>query len=108
MKDRHISSDALPGFIYWHYKGGKYLVIGVATTHNHIEEELDVVYVSLTHGSLVTRPLYKDARKQDSWTDIIKWPDGVERCRFTRSSKFDEKDLEALHRVGMYTGEQIT
>jgi hypothetical protein len=42
-----------PG-LYRHYKGGLYLVIGIAETHNH-NGDIDVIYVSLTYGKLVTR-----------------------------------------------------
>jgi hypothetical protein len=86
-------TQAVPGQVYRHYKGGMYLVIAVATTtHNHIvgcvHGERDVVYVSLTHGTIVTRPLWRDARDQDSWTDIIEWPDGKKRNRFSSESEF--------------------
>lgn len=76
-----FKSEAMPGCIYWHYKGGKYVVVGLATTHNHVEDELDVIYVSLTHGTLVTRPPYKDARDQDAWTDQFMWCDSVSLSR---------------------------
>ena len=64
-----------------HYKGGRYLVIGIAETHAH-NGDRDVVYVSLTHGKLVTRPLQRDSRDQDSWTDMIRWSDDIMRDRF--------------------------
>jgi hypothetical protein len=75
-----IAGIVLPGR-YRHHKGGLYLVIGCAETHNH-NGDIDVVYVSLTHGKLVTRPLKRDSRNEDSWLDEIVWPDGVGRTRF--------------------------
>ncbi len=64
-----------------HWKGGRYMILGVAETHNH-NGDLDVVYVSLTFGKLITRPLRRDSRDQDSWMDVVKWPDGIYRERF--------------------------
>jgi hypothetical protein len=66
---------------YVHYKGGVYLVLVVAETHEH-NGDLDVVYVSLKHGTCCTRPLRSDSRRQDSWLDMVEWPDGQFRDRF--------------------------
>lgn len=71
----------LAGNVYRHYKGGRYLVVAVADTHEHNGEK-DVVYVSLTYGKYVTRPLQRDSRNQDSWMDYVEWPDGQKRMRF--------------------------
>jgi hypothetical protein len=45
---------------YVHYNGGKYLLVGVAETHQH-NGDRDAVYISLTHGKLVTRPYSPEA-----------------------------------------------
>jgi hypothetical protein len=71
-----------PG-LYRHYKGGLYLVIGTAETHNH-NGDVDIIYVSLAHGTLVTRPLRKDSRNEAAWLDSVMWPDGEMRERFVR------------------------
>jgi hypothetical protein len=68
--------------IFRHYKGGKYILLFVAETHHH-NGELDAVYVSMTTGKIVTRPLNRDSRNDDSWIDVIEWPDGIQRNRFT-------------------------
>jgi hypothetical protein len=73
------------GRCYRHYKGGLYLLVAVAETHEH-NGDLDAVYVSLTHGKFVTRPLHRDSRHQDSWTDVVDWPDGTRRARFVPHS----------------------
>jgi len=69
-----------PG-LYTHYKGGLYTAFFTATTHNH-NGDIDVVYFSHTNGSFNTRPLNRDSRDEDSWTDEVTWPDGVVRPRF--------------------------
>jgi hypothetical protein len=79
---------------YRHYKGGLYLPIGVAERHTHNGDH-DVVYVSLTHGKLVTRPLRRDSRAEESWLDIGLWPDGKQRERFVP----DEPELAALFKA---------
>lgn len=71
--------------LYRHYKGGRYLVIAVAQTHEH-NGDVDVMYVSLTHGTYTTRPLQQDSRKQDSWLDLVEWPDHKIRPRFIREA----------------------
>lgn len=85
--------------VFRHYKGGRYRVVLVAETHLHNGDK-DVVYVSLTHGSIVTRPLERDSRDQDSWNDPVTWPDGEVRPRFTHESLFSVeafKVCEARH-----------
>jgi hypothetical protein len=67
--------------VYRHYKGGKYVLLMTAETHDHNGDE-DAVYLSLTTGKIVTRPYRKDSRNQDSWLDSVRWPDGVYRQRF--------------------------
>jgi hypothetical protein len=80
--------------LYIHYKGGRYLMVGEAETHEHNGEK-DAVYISLTHGKMVTRPLYKDSRGQDAWTDTVMWPDGIQRKRFTPAAMLTERELAA-------------
>ena len=80
---------------YIHHKGGRYLWIGLAETHAH-NGDYDVVYVSLSHGKMVTRPLRKDSRKQDSWQDEVEWPDGVVRSRFCLETEFSASVLSKL------------
>lgn len=83
---------------YRHYKGGLYLLIGVAETHHH-NGNFDVVYVSLSHGKLVTRPLTRDSRDEDAWTDSVEWPDKSWRRRFTQEGAISEKDLAHLREM---------
>lgn len=78
-----------PG-VYRHYKGGRYLVLMVADHHDH-DGKKDVVYVSLTTGKPHTRPLTRDSRQEDSWTDKVKWPDGYLRNRFVQD---DEQPID--------------
>lgn len=75
-----------PG-LYRHYRGGLYRLLFVAETHHH-NGDLDAVYVSLSTGKLVTRPYARDSRNDDSWTDVVEWPDGQWRQRF---APFDEE-----------------
>jgi hypothetical protein len=69
-----------PG-LYRHYRGGLYLVLLVAETHNH-NGDLDVVYASMERGAWRTRPANRDSRNEDSWNDTVEWPDGQMRRRF--------------------------
>jgi hypothetical protein len=71
--------------VYRHYKGGRYVMIAIAETHEH-NGNRDVVYISLTRGTTVTRPFYRDSRDQDSWLDDVEWPDGWMRSRFSPES----------------------
>lgn len=64
-----------PG-LYEHYKGGKYRALHLVKHHE--TEELYVVYVSLTYGSIYLREWQMPTA--DSWTDIM--PDGTPRFRF--------------------------
>ena len=81
-----------PGSVVRHYKGGRYHVLTVADHHDH-DGKRDVVYISLTNGKVFSRPLERDSREEDSWTDLVAWPDGVVRRRFipddTDSSTLD-------------------
>jgi hypothetical protein len=87
-----------PG-IYRHYKGPKYMVLAVAETHNH-NGDLDVVYLSLEMGKYCTRPLRRDSRNEDSWLDIVMWPDGIERHRFIKSTMTENDGLEPFYERG--------
>jgi hypothetical protein len=82
--DRTTYLSVLPGpaRVHRHYKGGRYLLLAVAETHNH-NGDRDAIYVSLSKGKIVTRPWVKDGRNEDAWNDVVRWPDGVERLRFT-------------------------
>jgi hypothetical protein len=65
---------------YRHYKGGEYIVLATAT---HTEtKEIMVVYLSLTYGSVWTRPL-------SIWNEIIPDLNDPEKsvCRFLRISR---------------------
>jgi hypothetical protein len=81
--------------VWRHYKGGRYIVLFVAETHEH-NGDLDVVYVSLTTGRIVTRPFSAaDSRKQDAWCDTVAWPDNVMRQRFLPEPSLSPDELEA-------------
>jgi hypothetical protein len=67
--------------IYEHYKGGLYRAYFIAERHTH-NGDLDVVYFSLKTGKTVSRPFTRDSRNEDSWTDIVTWPDGSQKMRF--------------------------
>lgn len=77
--------------VYRHWRGGRYTLVLVAETHLH-NGDLDVVYVSHTTGSIVTRPLQRDSRDQESWNDVVAWPDMKLRRRFEP----DTPELSAL------------
>jgi len=68
--------------LYRHYKGGLYVPVSLAERHTH-NGDLDVVYISLTHGKHCTRPYARDSRGEDAWTDIVLWRDGENRLRFS-------------------------
>lgn len=94
-----------PG-IFRHHKGPKYMVIALAETHNH-NGDLDVVYLSLERGKYCTRPLQRDSRNEDSWTDQVMWPDGVKRNRFVRSSVTENDGLEPFYELNAEGKTQI-
>lgn len=74
-----------PGSVYCHYKGLRCYVLLVAK-HHEFNGARDVVYIELSSGETCTRPLQRDSRNEDSWTDVVTWPDGVRRARFVRAS----------------------
>lgn len=84
-----------PYGIYHHYKGDQYLVLCLADTHNHNGDK-DVVYLSLARGKYNTRPLFRDSRNEDSWTDVVEWPDGKRRTRFIHETHISEATLLSL------------
>lgn len=84
--------------LYRHYKGGLYLRLFVAQTHNH-NGDLDVAYFSLSYQKPITRPLNQDSRKEDAWTDIVEWPDGIRRQRFTCEAELDVNTTLELHKI---------
>lgn len=67
--------------LYRHYKGGEYMVLSVST---HTEtKELMVNYVSLTYGTLWTRPL-------TVWNNFVDV--GADDCRlFPRFQKIQRR-----------------
>jgi hypothetical protein len=81
--------------VYRHYKGGQYLVLTTAETHNH-NGDIDVVYVVLSTGKTCTRPLRRDSRNEDAWLDNVPWPDGVRRDRFVPESHLGGRARDAL------------
>ena len=86
---------SIPRVVHRHYKGGRYLVTDVAETYNH-NGDLDVVYVVLSTGKTCTRPVKQDSRKEDAWTDEVRWPDGRTRKRFVPEGSFEAPVLRAL------------
>jgi hypothetical protein len=94
-------------FTYVHYKGGRYLRLFTAETHDH-NGDVDVVYVSLKYGKAVTRPLNRDSRGKDAWSDVVDWPDGVRRQRFTLESMLSATELEKLRKIWGWGIEEVT
>lgn len=83
----------VPGAVYVHYKGGRYLALGVAR-NSEAREQLLVVYVSLSNGKVWSRPLLTHG--VDSWCDGLQWPDKVIRQRFEIEADLPEQDLLSL------------
>jgi hypothetical protein len=94
--ERGVMADGV-GRTYLHYKGGRYLLIAIAERHTH-NGDYDAVYVSLERGKLCSRPYQKDSRLEDSWTDLVVWPDFEARPRF-----LDERFVNERDRVRMLT-----
>ncbi len=93
-----------PGARFAHFKGGVYLVLAVAETHDHVGDK-DVVYVSLTHGTIVTRPMRLDSRGRVgvAWLDEVRWPDGVTRTRFVPESSLSQSERFQLRKFWSLT-----
>ena len=65
-----------PGKIYKHYKGGRYLVLHLASDSTNGRNDAEgVVYVSLAYGILKYRELAE-------FVEEVQWPDGAMRPRF--------------------------
>ena len=81
LQEQESTGDLLSG-MYEHYKGGKYVVLGVAAvSDNNVEEnsKLVVVYVSLD----ATRPGPRmRTRDYAEFVEQVKWPDGEYNYRF--------------------------
>lgn len=90
--------DPIKSGTHYHFKGGTYVVMCVAHTHNH-NGDFDVVYFSIAHNAYNTRPLVRDSRNEDSWLDIVEWPDGVKRTRFVACDGLSKEDLMNLHQI---------
>ena len=66
----------IPGTIYRHYKGGRYIVLHIARdSTNNRDGNKGVVYFSLAKRTVN----YRDVSE---FTEEIMWPDGVTRPRF--------------------------
>lgn len=85
-----MSETFRPG-IYRHYKGGLYRALFLAKEEGRSKGPAGsfwvVVYVSLSHGTVWTRPLRSlGIPDQDAWTDLVTWtePNGfaTKRHRF--------------------------
>lgn len=63
---------------YRHFKGGRYLMLTLAT-HSETEERL-VIYLSMSTGDTFARPI-------QMWTEEVVWPDGIKRARFIREEE---------------------
>jgi hypothetical protein len=62
--------------VYEHYKGGKYLVLGVAEESTNARTGTQVViYISLTYGKMKCRDLQE-------FLELVSWPDGQMKPRF--------------------------
>ncbi len=68
--------NVVPGRIYAHYKGGRYLVLHIAEESTNARPgSKGVIYVSLTYGKIKHRDL-------SEFTEEVEWPDGNMRPRF--------------------------
>jgi hypothetical protein len=81
------------GVVHIHYKGGRYMPLGLARNSERREQKV-VVYMSLDHGTAWVRPL--QTPNEDSWQDMLKWPDGKERKRFTPEYMLSAQDKATL------------
>ncbi len=73
---KKVTPPVVPGKLYKHYKGGRYLVLAI--TEESTDEragEFGVVYISLTYGKIWHREL-------SQFTEKVKWLDGKLRSRF--------------------------
>lgn len=71
--------EIVPQRKYTHFKGDTYLVLAVAEDSTNTRKGAQVVmYVSLTYGTIKCRDL-------SEFTEMVQWPDGIERPRFVLS-----------------------
>lgn len=75
---KHRPRPYLVSGVYDHYKGGKYLALGVAE-QTETGERL-VIYVALT-GAGLPGPRLR-ARPLSMWNEFVEWPDGFSKPRF--------------------------
>lgn len=68
------AESIIPGGIYIHYKGNRYLVMGFETDSETLEER--VSYICMRTGKKWSRP-------RSMWSEAVEWPDGIVRARFT-------------------------
>jgi hypothetical protein len=66
---------------YIHFKGGRYVVRGVAIDATNGAERYVVVYSSVTDKRLFVRSL-------EEFLEVVLWPDGVMRARFVEAKSF--------------------
>lgn len=62
---------------YQHYKGGIYALLGVCLLNG----DTVVIYQAWDGDSLRDAPIY--ARPWNEWAQLVEWPDGVRRTRFS-------------------------
>lgn len=69
--------DAVVGSVYQHYKGEKYLVLFVLQdeTNERVGNKI-VVYRAVDDGKVF-------ARDYSQFTEVVEWPDGKKRPRFS-------------------------
>ena len=70
--------EVLPGEVYRHFKGGRYLVF--AQARSAVDLYWVVVYVSLATGEYWTRPV-------PEWAQEVTWPDDILRARFVADAR---------------------
>lgn len=68
-----MSAQLVPGQLLQHFKGGRYKVLFHAFSADGEPDQ--IVYISLQDGKIWTRAA-------DRFTQLVMWPDGVERARF--------------------------
>jgi hypothetical protein len=68
--------NVIPGKVYLHYKGGRYLVLHIVDESTNARKGTQgVVYVSLTYGKIKHRDLAE-------FIEEVEWPGGSKRPRF--------------------------
>lgn len=64
---------------YQHFKGGRYVVVGVAIDATNGMERRVVVYRSVHESTLFVRSV-------DEFLQKVEWPDGIMRARFVKAN----------------------